>query len=186
MHHGTILYDSNLSMVSQALAVSRDKIESKGLKSVQSRVTNVKPYMTEDIPVERFVTALRDAMFRDYALQSYTLDAAQQAAVEKLQSEVYDTWDWNFGASPPYSICKERRVENCGKLEVHMDVEKGVIQRIAFFGDYFGDGDTAELGERLVGQKAERAALQEALATVNIGDYFHNLDMETFLDILTQ
>ena len=186
MHHGTILYDSNLSMVSQALAVSRDKIESKGLKSVQSRVTNVKPYMTEDIPVERFVTALRDAMFRDYALQSYTLDAAQQAAVEKLQSEVYDTWDWNFGASPPYSICKERRVENCGKLEVHMDVEKGVIQRIAFFGDYFGDGDTAELGERLVGQKAERAALHEALATVNIGDYFHNLDLETFLDILTQ
>ena len=186
MHHGTILYDSNLSIVSQALAVSRDKIESKGLKSVQSRVTNVKPYMTEDIPVERFVTALRDAMFRDYALQSYTLDAAQQAAVEKLQSEVYDTWDWNFGASPPYSICKERRVENCGKLEVHMDVEKGVIQRIAFFGDYFGDGDTAELGERLVGQKAERAALQEALATVIIGDYFHNLDLETFLDILTQ
>ena len=186
MHHGTILYDSDLTVISQALAVSRDKIESKGLKSVHSRVTNVKPYMTEDIPVERFIEALREAMFRNYALQPYTLDAAQQATVKKLQQGVYDTWEWNYGASPPYSIRKERRVENCGKLEVFMDVEKGIIRRIAFYGDYFGDGDTAELGERLVGCKTERGALQEALEALDISAYFHNLDLETFLDILTQ
>ena len=79
----------------------------------------------------------------------------------------------------------ERRDE-CRLMVVHRktgEIEHRVFKEIL---DYFGDGDTAELGERLVGQKAERAALQEALATASIGDYFHNLNMETFLDILTQ
>ena len=52
MHHGTIMYNSNLSMVASSLNVSKDKIESKGIKSVKSRVTNVKDYMKNDIHID--------------------------------------------------------------------------------------------------------------------------------------
>ncbi|SBW09493.1 Lipoate-protein ligase LplJ [uncultured delta proteobacterium] len=186
MHHGTILYDSDLSVVGAALVVPKDKIESKGLKSVQSRVTNVKAYMRDDIPVERFMEALRDAMFRENAMVPYTLTEEDKAAVATLKKEVYDTWDWNYGASPAYSIKKERRVEGCGKIEVHMDVDKGIIRDIAFFGDYFGNADASALAPVLAGRRVERAELAAALAAVTIGDYFHNLDMDAFLDILTQ
>ena len=187
MHHGTILYDSDLTVVGNALVVSRDKIESKGLKSVQSRVTNVKDYMPENIPVERFMAELRDAMLRENTVEAYTLTPADRAAVEKLRHDVYDTWDWNYGASPAYSIVKERRVEGCGKLEVHMNVERGgVITAIAFYGDYFGNADASDLASLLTGRRPEADELREALKGIVISDYFHNLTLDEFITILIQ
>jgi len=186
MHHGTILYDSDLTVLGKALVVPKDKIESKGLKSVQSRVTNVKEYMTEDIGVERFMGELRDAMFREYDMQPYALTEADLEAVRRLRREVYDTWAWNYGESPAYSIRKERRVEGCGKVEVHMDVRKGAIARIAFFGDYFGNVDSDDLCRLLQGVRLEREALRQAISGIEIGTYFHNLPVESFLDILTE
>lgn len=186
MHHGTILYDSDLSVLGKALVVPRDKIESKGLKSVQSRVANVRDSMAGDIGVERFMAELRAAMFREYAMRPYTLTAADLEEVRRLQREVYETWVWNYGESPAYSIRKDRRVEGCGKIEVHMDVVKGAIARIAFFGDYFGNADGAELCRLLQGVRLEREALRAALAGVAVDDYFHNLSLEALLDILTE
>ena len=186
MHHGTILYDSDLSVVGEALVVPKDKIESKGLKSVQSRVTNVKAYMREDLPVERFMTALRDAMFRENAMTAYTLTPEDAEAVATLQQNVYATWDWNYGASPDYSIKKERRLEGCGKIEVHMNVEHGIIGNIAFFGDYFGNTDASALAPVLIGRRVERNELAAALGGICLGEYFHNLEKDAFIEILTQ
>lgn len=186
MHHGTILYDSDLSVLGKALVVPKDKIESKGLKSVQSRVTNVKDYMPADHGVGRFMGEMRDAMFREYEMRPYVLTESDLDVVRRLQRTVYETWEWNFGESPAYSIRKERRVEGCGRLEVHMDVVKGAITRIAFFGDYFGNADSAELGRMLQDARLERESLRSSLADVAIGDYFHNLSLDAFIDIMTE
>lgn len=188
MHHGTILYDSDLSVLGSALTVPKDKIESKGLKSVRSRVTNVKDYMPADLGVERFMAEMRAAMFREYAMRPYTLTPEDLEEVRRLQSTVYETWDWNFGRSPAYNIRKERRIEGCGRIEVHMDVENGAIARIAFFGDYFSNAEGAELGLKLQGARLEREALRARLADTGteIGEYFHNLPLEAFLDIMTE
>jgi len=186
MHHGTVLYDSDLSVLGQCLVVPKDKIESRGLKSVRSRVTNIKDYMPEDIGVERFMAGLRDAMFRAYDMRPYDLTDEDLEGARRLQREVYETWDWNYGFSPNYSIRKSRRVDGCGKVEIHMDVEKGLITRLAFYGDYFGNIDNGDLRARLRGQRLERDALKGALAGIDVGAYFQNLGVETFLDILTE
>jgi len=187
MHHGTLMFDSDLEVVGQALAVSRDKIASKGLKSVRSRVTNIKPYVKQDITTAEFLATLRDFMFEEYDLQPYHLTEDDLEAVRALQAEVYDTWEWNFGRSPAYQMCKERRVEGCGKLEIHMDVARGgVITALSFFGDYFGNGDSTELAQRLIGQPLEEGALRAALEGVSINDYFSRMDLDTFLSILLQ
>ena len=186
MHHGTILYDSDLTVVGRALAVSKDKIESKGLKSVRSRVTNVKDFMREEIPVELFMEALREAMFRENDLTPYSLTPDDLAAVARLRQERYNTWDWNYGASPAYNILKKRRVEGCGSIEVHMNVDKGVITNIAFYGDYFSNLDASDLAPLLVGRRPEAGDLAEALRGIAVGDYFHNLDLDAFIAVLTQ
>ena len=186
MHHGTILYDSDLTVVGEALVVSKDKIESKGLKSVQSRVTNVKAYMRTEVPVGRFMEELRDAMFHEFTVAAYALTPKDLAAVQQLCRDVYDTWDWNYGASPAYSITKERRVEGVGVISVHMNVEQGIIRDITFFGDYFSNADASSLPPLLIGHRPEVEELRLALADVAVEDYFHNLDRETFIAILTQ
>lgn len=184
MHHGTILFDSNLETVQRALSVPKDKLRAKGLPSVRSRVTNVKPHLARDFTTEEFFSILRDFLFREYALVPYALTPEDWEAVEKLRRAVYARWEWNYGRSPSFAIVKERRVEGVGKLEVHMDAEGGVISDIAFFGDYFGNGDPGELASRLVGRRLEASELAGALAGAEIGRYFARLDRKTFIEIL--
>ena len=184
--HGTLMYNVNTDVVAEALRVPKDKIESKGLKSVRSRMTNVKPYVQGDISTREFWERLREFMFQEYQLQPYTLTAEDLAQVERLKEQVYDQWSWNFGASPAYQICKQRRVEGCGKVEIHMDVKDGVIQALAFYGDYFGNGDSGELARRLVGGTLEERDVRARLADADIGSYFNNMDLDTFCSILLE
>ena len=186
MHHGTILFDSELDVVGQVLNVPEDKISSKGFQSVRSRVTNVKPYLNESISTAGFFARLRGFMFEEYNLQPYTLSEDDIRAVQDLKAARYDQWDWNFGASPACQIQKTRRVEGCGQIEVHMDVENGAIQRLAFYGDYFGNGDSAELARVLTGTKLNEEALRAALNGIDVGSWFSHLDLETFCSILLQ
>jgi lipoate-protein ligase A len=140
--------------------------------------------MSADIPVQRFVAVLREALIREHHMVPYVLSPEDLQGAAALQRGVYDTWEWNYGASPAYNIRREQRIDGCGKLEIHMNVERGVIIDIAFFGDYFGSEDSGGLANLLRGRRLERIELQTTLAVADIGAYFHNLDLGRFLDIL--
>ncbi len=184
MHHGTLMYDSNLEVLSKALKVSKDKIESKGVKSVRSRVTNIKPYMTEDLPVSEFIHALREYMFRENDMEEYILTEDDIANVDRLRDEVYGKWDWNYGMSPEYTVRKERRIEGFGKLEVFLVINRGVIEKIAFHGDYFTAGDIDELAARLIGAQLTEESLRSALDGIAVDQTFNNLNEEQLIEIL--
>lgn len=187
MHHGTLMFDSDLGAVSQALNVKPDKIESKGFKSVRSRVTNIRPYASDPtLGIDRFKSVLRDYMFRSYHLTPYSLTAADLSEVECLSNDVYRRWDWNYGASPPCSIRKERRVEGCGTIQVHMCVEHGCITTLAFYGDYFSLEDPQVLAARLLGVPLEEGALRTTLHGCAIERFFNHLDLTAFLSVLLQ
>ncbi|GHV24816.1 lipoate--protein ligase [Spirochaetia bacterium] len=187
MHHGTILYDSDLSVLSQALNVTEDKIESKGIKSVRSRVTNIRPYMQSDMPIGGFRAALKQYMFEAFHLKEYRLSPEENSAVEELREQVYAQWNWNYGTSPAYNVRKTRRIEGCGKFEILMDVEKeGIIKNITFYGDFFGSGDPAELAAMLAGHHLEYTELKNALQEIEVSRCFHNLGAEEFLSLLLE
>jgi hypothetical protein len=80
-----------------------------------------------------------------------------------LRETRYASWEWNFGMSPPYSIQKSRYIEGCGTVRLSMEVERGVITAFSSTGDYFGDGDTAELRSVLVGTCLNESSLLSAL-----------------------
>lgn len=184
MHHGTIMYDSNIGVVSSSLNVSKDKIESKGVKSVKSRVTNVKNYMSEDISILEFKKLLLQYMFMDENLEEYTLTEEDLDCIEKIKKERYLTWDWNFGSSPKYNILKERRFEGCGKIELYMEVTNGIIKGLNIYGDYFGNGDSIDICNRLIGCKIEECEIRKSLDNLDISDYFNNLDKDEFINLL--
>ena len=184
MLHGSILYVSDLEIVSHALQVSADKIVSKGVQSVRSRVTNVRNYMEKNVPIGEFWEMLLQDMAAETPMEFYTLTEADLERVRQIQKERYDTWEWNYGNSPAYAIVKERRFDGCGKLEVHMNVEKGMITAFDVFGDYFGNGDKDQLRQHLLGVKLTEEALKEALQSLNFSDYFCHLEKDQFLDLL--
>ena len=186
MHHGTILYDSDLSVVGQALRVPEDKITSKGLRSVRSRVTNVRPYVKENLPTGEFLVRLRLALWDMYPMEQLELTEEQKAEVERLRATLYSTWDWNFGASPPCQIVKKRRIEGCGQLEVHMDVERGAIQTLRFYGDYFSLEEPERLAGQLLGCPLEEGALRRRLADTALERCFRGMDLECFCRLLLQ
>jgi lipoate-protein ligase A len=176
MHHGTILYDSDLSMVSRALKVTGDKIESKGIKSIKSRVTNIRPYMEKDVSIDLFWEALREYMFSEYTMQELFLPEDMEKEVERLRETVYSQWSWNYGASPSYNLKKERRIEGCGKIEMLLDITKeGLIQNMTIYGDFFGTRDSGELCARLTGCPMEAGKIRSALEGVDLSLYFNNL-----------
>lgn len=184
MHHGTLMYDSDLHVLANALRVSKDKIKSKGIKSVHSRVTNIKDYMSDDIPLQQFKEILLEQMFLNEPLKTYHLTTQDIEKIIQIKEEKYDTWEWNYGRSPGYSIVKERRIEGCGSIELHMDIQNGIIQGIHIYGDYFGNKDITELCNCLIGIPLKLQDIKSVLDKVPISDYINKLSQNDFIDIM--
>ncbi len=186
MHHGTLMFDSDLSVVADVLHVSQDKFQSKAAKSVKSRVTNIAPYLPAGFTLDEFKHLLLQYILKANEIHPYVFSDAELSAIEKIKAERYATWEWNYGHSPAYHVEKSRRFENCGKVEIHMNTADGVITALQFFGDFFGVRDAAELAQRLLHTKLERKALEDCLAPCKIEQYFHGLQKEELLDLLLQ
>ena len=184
MHHGTILFDSDLSVLSKALTVSPDKIESKGIKSASSRVTNVRPHLTEDCGAERFMDILEAALAEQFGAQALPPGQISMDEVRRLQTEVYSAWEWNYGVSPAYRIRRKRRFEGAGEIEARMEVSGGRITALAFFGDFFAVRERSALADMLTGVQLRESSLAEALREVPVDEYFRNLRKEDFIALL--
>lgn len=182
LHHGTIMFNSDLDVVQEALNVKADKLQSKGVKSVRSRVTNIYPYLPNPISIEEFQEILLKFLIPGER-QDYILSAEEWAIVHKLKEERYAKWEWNYGASPECEMEKERRFAG-GKLELKLNVVEGLIQGLKIFGDFFGRRDVAELEQLLNGRQYRESAVAEALEQVEFEEFFFGITREDFLQCL--
>ena len=180
LHHGTLLFDSDLSILEQALSVDEEKFTSKGFKSVRSRVTNILPMLPEPISVEEFIDALRGALS---GTDTSSLDEAQLSEIRRLRDEKYATWEWNWGASPEFTERKARRFP-WGKVEALLNVKEGVIRQARFYGDYFGTENREEIERLLEGRVYKEDALREALEGFPLERSFKGAGTEEFLTFL--
>ena len=184
MHHGTILFDSNASVLANALQVDEAKIQAKGVKSVRSRVTNVRPCLPVDITLPQFRQVLLDIILEEEPGTEYTLTEKDLAIIEKLKKDRYDTWQWNYGHSPECTLHKKGRVEGCGTVEAFITLREGTISQIVFKGDFFGVSDPEQLASLLIGCRPDRDSLEERLSQTEISRYLMGLTAAQLLDIL--
>ena len=180
LHHGTLLFDSDLSVLEQALNVDEEKFTSKGFKSVRSRVTNILPMLPKPISVEEFIDALRDSLS---GTETSSLDEAQLSEIRRLRDKKYATWEWNWGASPEFTERKVRRFP-WGKVEALLNVKEGVIRQARFYGDYFGAENREEIEKLLEGRLYREDALREALRGFPLERSFKGASTEEFLAFL--
>ena len=181
IHHGTLLFSSQISNLSNALKVKPIKLESKGIKSVKSRVTNISEHLDKPMSISEFRDSVMNYVFSLNSNNSYfNLTEKDIENVNKLSKEKYSTWEWNFGNSPNYSLVNELRYIG-GTLEFHLNVSKGFITDIKFFGDFFGKKDISNVEDLLIGVKHEEESLKEKLNNINIDDYFLGSDVNVLV-----
>lgn len=184
MHHGTIMFDSDLSVLTNALNVDLTKIETKGVRSVRSRVTNIKDHAKDGITLAEFRAELIKCIAAANGGSEYRFSEEDIAAIEKLRDERYGKWEWNYGKAPADLTKKEKRIPGCGKIEAYVSTEHGLISRMEFRGDFFSTKEPSLLAEKFIGAKPDEKGLRGVLLTENVSDYFHGLEKEQLLDIL--
>ncbi len=175
MHHGCLLFDVDMTVLGNALQVSKDKIESKGVKSVRARVTNILDELPEKITVQEFSDRLLDKMKELYPdMTEYVLSDEELTEIEKLADEQFGTWDWTYGQSPDYAIKRSVRYP-AGKLTSYVKVEKSMITGIKIYGDFFGIKDVSDIEEELIGLRYEYQDILAKLQTIDTTPYFTNI-----------
>ncbi|MBE7022038.1 MAG: lipoate--protein ligase [Ruminococcaceae bacterium] len=184
LHHGTLLYDARQNKLSQALAVSEEKIKSKGIQSVRSRVTNIGSYLKEPPPAEQFMKQLADYMVKSIPDCQYYDIHVHDEAITKLRDEKYATWEWNFGYSPRYAFSAKKRFP-FGEVEIHLQTgREAVIEEAKIYGDFFSRKPIDELAERLCGLRHEANEIEKLLTEIVVSDYIDGMSTEDFLTIL--
>jgi lipoate---protein ligase len=181
--HGTLLFNSEMDHIVSALRVKKDKIESKGIKSVRSRVANISEFLTEKLSVEEFRSSLLKFIFQGEEVTEYVLTEEDWEKIHQLSKERYQNWDWNYGKSPKFNLQHSHRFP-VGQIDVRLDVDKGVIENCKIYGDFFGVGDVSEIENKLKHVRYEKNELEAALKDVDTTFYFGNVTKEEFINLI--
>jgi len=181
LHHGTLLFSSEMGKLSAALKSDKERFTDRAVKSVRSSVTNISDHLTEGMDVEMFQERILDHMLRTYKdARPYQFSQTDIAEIKVLRDSKYSTWEWNFGYSPKYQFCRSISFKT-GSLELHMNVEKGVIKDLKIVGDFTSMKDIVLLETLLVGTIHDPETIRNKLSDIDVSNYIRGLQNEELL-----
>ena len=177
--HNSLLFDTQLDHLSNALTPAKEKLQSKGVASVRQRVTNVATYTQLDILA--FMDYVRQEMCGTEVLELTEEDMKEVAEIEKeLSSD-----DFVYGKNPKYSLVRKHRFEGVGTLEAHIELKNNIIGSINMVGDYFLLGDIDhDFLSLLKGCEFTREAVEEILQSIDLSTIIRGLKLRQFLRLL--
>lgn len=165
LQHGTLLFDTDVAVLSKSLNVNKLKIESKGIKSVKSRVTNIKEHLS-GVTFNGFLQGLILSLKK--GLEEYHLTEFDHQEINKLIEEKYSQYDWNIGSSPKGEITFSDRF-NFGTFTLNFNVVKGKVENAKIYGDFFELKDVLEFAKKLNGLDFTKQSFVVAFS--KISDY---------------
>lgn len=177
--HNSLLFDTQLDHLSNALTPAKEKLQSKGVASVRQRVTNVATYTQLDILA--FMDYVRQEMCGTEVLELTEEDMKEVAEIEKeLSSD-----NFVYGKNPKYSLVRKHRFEGVGTLEAHIELKNNIIESINMVGDYFLLGDIDhDFLSLLKGCEFTREAVEERLEDIDLSTIIRGLKLRQFLRLL--
>lgn len=170
LHHGTLLINSDLNKIGEFLNVSREKIESKGIKSVQSRVANINDFSNDKLNVDDVKKLLKDTYF-SHGVEIETMCKECCDEIRRIADEKYRSWEWTYGKSPKFNY-KNRMKFSGGILEVNLDVQDGIISDCIIRGDFLSLKDIGDVETKLKGIRYDVRDLTQALDLSDFELYF--------------
>lgn len=168
--HGTILYDTDMSILGSVLNPSEEKLKSKGVDSVKSRVTNLINF------VKLSRKEFRNEIEKFFDQKTYYLTEDDEKLLNKYIEE-FNSDEYIYGKNPPYEVKRSKRF-SYGEIEVHLNVSKNIIDDIKFYGDFFEKDPLDEYARTIIGQNIRN------LKVKNTNNYIEGMSDEDMYDLI--
>lgn len=182
VHHGSLLFDTDLVQMVESTTVDPYKIISKSIKSVRDRVTNIAEHLPAPLAPQDFKACMvRHIMQGSDAV--YVPTEADQARIRQLAQEKFRNWNSIFGANPRFNIERIGRFAG-GTMRFRIDVQHNVIREMAITGDFFSTLDPADLNAALVGCRYDRTAILETLKAHGLDHAVYRISAEEMAAVI--
>lgn len=174
---GTLMYDLNNEAANEVLTPEKDKLASKGVASVNSRVTNVKPFLKPEYQkwtTEEFKNALICHIFGVQKLddiETYHLNDHDWEIIDQRLAGKYDTDQWNYGENPGFKEYRSKHFD-IGTVAFNFTVSAGKVSQFKIYGDFITGGDISKIEQQVIGSNYDHKGLVAAFAASQLE---HNL-----------
>lgn len=182
VHHGSLLFDTDIEQMVASTTVDNYKIISKSIKSVRDRVTNI----SEHLPVPMDAETFKETMVRHImagSTETYTVTLEDEVRIREIALEQFQSWDRIFGRNPKFTIDRTGRFAG-GKMQFKLDVQKGIIQDAVVYGDFFSTLDTSAICSGLIGCPYERNAVLTTLRSHGVDGAVYRISAEEMTSVI--
>ncbi len=181
VHHGTLLFDTDIAEMVASTSPDPYKITSKSIKSVKDRVVNVSIYLP-GMTADAFADTIAQAVMGKDGV-AYHLTDEDHARIEQIANEIFRADEFLYGSNPTFDAVKTERFPG-GRVEVGLHVEKNKIVACALHGDFFASTEPGVIENALVGVEYEKNAVLGALAPFD--GMLMGIELEALAELVTR
>ncbi len=162
MHHGTILFETNLETLEKVIQPQPDQFTDKAIKSIRTEVVNLNELLPKATTINVFKSQFKEFLLQYFKIKSlHQLSEEETAKIKDLAETKYKSWEWNMGYSPKFSIHKELKTPY-GLIRVKLQIKAGIIEALDLF---FEDKKLIKIEEQLLHQTYRKTELLKILAS---------------------
>ncbi len=181
LHHGTLLFDSDLDRLSSALLVDERKFKAKGIKSTRSRVANINTFLDREYAVKDFIEKIKSHIFSKYDATKFEIE--NNEIIESLyKRNKSDSWLYpERDYLSRFSINVNERYK-FGTISIFLDMKNDIITKAKIEGDFFGTRDISEIEELL--SKNSLSNIDRIISKITVSDYILGMTNEEFINLM--
>ena len=184
LHHGTLLFATDLDIMQQALTVNPVKMASKGVKSVRSWVTNIAYHLPDPVSIDVFKKTLSETISEYWPNEpARGLTEEEKAIVTQRAVDKYNSWEWNYGQSPQYDLRHQARYP-WGQFDIRLELRKGRIAVCKIYGDFFTVKEIETLEKALQGILYNQKEILKLLESLDLSAYIPEMDAQQWLKLI--
>lgn len=182
-HHGTLLVDVDLQVMSKYLTPDQSKLASKGVSSIQARVANLNSFCP-DLNYEKLSEHIIESFRSTYGVPAITCESFSEKQMRSLSGfssyvEKFSSWSWLYGKTPLFTHKMSGRFV-WGGMEILFEVKNGLIEGVRIFSDCL-DPDLIENMEKSIkARKYEKKSVADELLKVMKNHKFSNEEISSF------
>ena len=171
VHHGTILFKTDLSKLANALRPNSLKLESKGIKSIRQRVSNLYDLLNDKLTTKKFLQKMVTFFQAKYNFTPLNISKSQLLEAKKL-TKLRTSHAWTYGKNPEFEITNHKRFSG-GTIKLLLNTSHNKITKIKFSGDFLSLDDMENVLSHFIGRDYTKQAIENTISKIkNFEDYF--------------